>query len=269
MEVNWLRKWEESICIDIFYGKRLSEAETAIIYLYGMPGKPLEKNSNFVKEFVKEGLLIFSPHYKGTYESYSCFRIRGAMDTLEKTVEFIMKGKVVNLLNRDCLEWRPKHLFFIGESFGGSLALIASSLPHVDGLIVLAAPVDYEDHNKTYEEEDIRSLIRYVNIFYPNSWRFCDEYKEHPLKLINDLIEEGNPKKYLKKLKKKKVLAIHGKKDKSVNFNRSKFLIEFLGGIKEGKRELIALNEGHTNFEKIICKSEIRNKIMTFLGVKK
>ena len=103
-------------------------------------------------------------------------------------------------------------------------------------IIALAAPIDYRDQGKRreYTEEKIEDNHRIMKRIQPFTWRF----KSNTWRKFNRGDLDINPIDYAAELSRKRVLLLHGKKDASVNFNRS---VDLYNTIKRGKKARLVL----------------------------
>jgi len=70
-----------------------------LVFCYGLPGKPLDENSQIVKKFLEKNFIIVCPEYIGTFSSYGRFCVKGVVETILETIKFLKKGEAIELWN--------------------------------------------------------------------------------------------------------------------------------------------------------------------------
>lgn len=178
---------------------------TLIIFCPGLPGS--WKYEDFAKGFVSKGFSFIHPKYIGSWESFGRFSIKKCKKTIEEILENKIKDGNFN------------KIFLLGHSFGGSISLVVGAEKNIEGIISLAPIIDFRMHNNNKNESDLRELFKYINNSFGNIFRGFNE---------QDWIEfcktgyNINPIDFTEKLNTKKILLIHGKKDQSVDIEKTR-----------------------------------------------
>jgi len=232
-----------------------------LVFCYGLPGKPLDENSQIVKKFLEKNFIIVCPEYIGTFSSYGRFCVKGVVETILETIKFLKKGEAIELWNLKKVCWRVKDITLIGGSFGGVMALVVGAKSkEVKNIIAIASPSNLREQGKLKGEENLENLYDVIKRGWENIWRIrskkdWDEF----IKGESDI----NPVDHVKELRNKNIFLIHGQKDKTVSVKRSVDLFEEL---KKGKKEyklLILKNEGHCN-NYILAKKKVFKEVLSF-----
>jgi predicted esterase len=223
----------------------------AIIFCSGIPG-----TSSYVeiaKKYVDKGFIFIHPKYLGSWESYGNFSVENCKKTIVNFVN-ALKNKEVKTIFSENFDLEINEIYLFGHSFGGSVALCSGAELAINGIIALAPVIDYRIQGKeTYEEEKMDLLYCFIIAGFENVYRNFDksEWKNF---CSNGSILNAND--YLGKLKEKRILLIHGTKDISVNYNRSKkFYLElknFMGEIDYEETKDNHSNIKLNSFEKVI-----------------
>ena len=233
-----------------------------LVFCYGLPGKPLDENSEVVKKFLKNNFIVVCPEYIGTFSSYGKFYVEDTIKTVLETIRFIGKGKSREIWNMQKCHWKVKDITLIGGSFGGSVALVAGAKSRkVKNVIAISSPIDWGDHSKSEEEENLEELYNIIKRGWENIWRIGS--KKNWDKFVSGKLDM-NPIDYIKGLKSKNVMLIYGQNDKVVSVQRSITLFQRL---KEGRGKsklLILKNEGHCS-NNILAKEKVFKEALLFL----
>lgn len=199
-----------------------------IILCSGIPGT--SSYIEIAEKYVKEGFIFIHPKYLGSWESYGDFSIENCKKTIIDFVNALKNKKVKTIFNKN-FDIGIREIFLLGHSFGGSVALCSGADLDIDGIIALAPVIDYRVQGKEdYEEEKMDWLYNFITSGFENVYRNFNKSNWEEF-CFSGLILNAND--YLESLKKKRILLIHGKEDKSINYNRSKKFysnLENLGG---------------------------------------
>ena len=233
-----------------------------LVFCYGLPGKPLDENSETVKKFLKNDFVVVCPEYIGTFSSYGKFYIENTIETVLKTIKFIRKGEARELWSMQRCHWKTKDITLIGGSFGGSVALVAGAKSRgVKNIIAISSPIDWREHSKSKKEENLEELYSIIKRGWENIWRIAS--KKNWQKFVSGKLDM-NPVDYIKELRNKNIMLIHSQNDKVVSVQRSITLFQQL---KEGrgKSELLILkNERHCS-NNILAKEKVFKETSLFL----
>ncbi len=222
-----------------------------VIFCSGIPGT--SSHLEMAKKYVNEGFVFIHPKYLGSWESYGNFSIEGCKKTI---IDFVsaLRDKKVKTVFGDDFNIEIKEIFLLGHSFGGSIALCSGSNLEVDGIVALAPVIDYRVQGKgEYEEEKMDWIYSFIIAGFENVYRNFDKTKWEAFCLSGSVL---NANDYLKQLKTKKILLIHGIEDTSINYNHSKIFYSKLKRLG-GNIDYVETKDNHSSiklnsFEKII-----------------
>ncbi len=210
-------------------GKREKKSKV-IIFCSGLPGVPCQKP--LLEFFAKKGYWVFSPRYRGTWESGGrLLKISPHRDILD-VVDGLSKG-FVSLWDGRRYRVKPEKIYLFAASFGGPAALLASEDRRVTKVVAFSPVVDWRSPIKN-KIERIENFGRFLGKAYGNAYRF-DSRDIRKLKKGNFY----NPVTSLKNIEGKKIFIIHAKDDDVVDWKpvknfadltSSKLLIERSGG---------------------------------------
>ena len=181
------------------------KSQRVIIFCDGMPVMPCKKS--LLEFFAKKGYWVFSPRYRGTWESGGKFLEHSPVQDIIDVVAQLPKG-FKNLGDDKIYKLVPKTIYLFASSFGGAAGLLASSDTRITKVIALSPVVDWKTPSKT---EPIDWLAEFIKSAFGKGYRFS-------MKDWNKL-KNGkfyNPMAWAKKIDGKKILIIHAKNDKTV-----------------------------------------------------
>jgi dipeptidyl aminopeptidase/acylaminoacyl peptidase len=217
-------------------GVRLGSVRCAVL-CYGLPGIPPARYHPLVERLVEKGFLVACPEYPGTYGSFGKCNFENAAEAVVKTIEFLRRGKAVELRDLKKLRWKAKEIILVGGSFGGSVALVAGAKSDAVRKIIAIAPVtDYRGRKRT-----ARRNRPYIERGLANLWRVEKSAWGALAKGGLDI----NPIDYAPELADKEVFLVHGDCDDTVGITQSTRLLEAMRGGR-GKHGLVVMRgEGH------------------------
>ncbi|MEI6732247.1 MAG: prolyl oligopeptidase family serine peptidase, partial [archaeon] len=189
-----------------------------IVFCPGLPGR--SNYEDIAKIYVERGCVFIHVKYQGSWESYGRFTMPSCRKTIISFVEGLMKGEIKDIFGSS-FDMVPKELFLLGHSFGGSIVLSAGADLKLDGIIALSPVIDYRKQAKDpiIEEEDLTELFDFIKFGFENIYRGIDKSEwENFCKTGENL----NPSDYTDKLKTKRILLVHGIKDDSVSYIKTK-----------------------------------------------
>lgn len=226
----------------------IRDSNKVIILCGGLPGYP--SNKEVMLFLAKKGFWVFSPRYRGSWES-------GGL--LLKNSPHLDVVDVVNSIRTGFTDiWRNKkykiknpQIYIIGSSFGGAAAILASQDKSVKKIIALSPVIDWTVETKN---ESVDGLKKFTYVAFGNGYR--------PVKSGWKKLKSGkfyNPMKEVGNLDKDKIYIIHPKDDKVCLANTS---IKFSNIL--GSKITIFNRGGHLSLSSILKKS-FWNKISVFL----
>lgn len=250
-------KYDKIIATMYFKDKiYLRKPQYFLIFLYGLLSKPLDDRSPIIKKLVEKGFSIICPEYIGTFSSYGKCNFKNSIDTVLQTIKFLKKGKAKNLWSGDKFIWKTKEIVLIGGSYGGSIALVAAARSEVRNIVAAAPVIDWKEHFKQKKY----NLYGIIKRGFGNVWRINKKYWK---KFVEGKLNLS-PIEYIRFLKDKNILLIHGKKDRVVSINKTNEFYEMLKKGGGNHKKIVLTNEGHVEL-KIFENSRILGSFLLWL----
>ncbi len=226
------------------------KSNKVIIVCGGMPGYP--GNVEMLFWLSRRGYWVFSPRYRGTWESAGKFlQISPHKDVLD-VIQQLPKG-FRDLWSRKILKIKNPQIYLIGSSFGAPAVILASRSPKVKKAVAFSPVIDWLEQDKN-EVEPIDFLARFISDAFGQGYRFVSEdWKK---------LKSGkfyNPAAVVKNLDSKKIFLIHAKNDKVTPFGPVKKFVKILGC------KYLLLNKGGHMSVRNTIKPEFWRKIRNFL----
>jgi esterase/lipase len=236
-----------------------------MVFCYGLPSHPYQHNPAKVEPLIENGFVLLYPNYIGTWASHGVMSWEKCVDTVLQSIHFLNGGKGENVYDKSDVAWRVKDITLVGGSFGGSVVLVTGAkTDDVDYIVSVAAPTDWRDHSRIAEEpgEPIEELFNSIKRGWDNLWRI-------PSKKEWDRLATGNvdlnPIDYVKELRDKNILLIHGELDNIVAVKRSKQFYEQLETGKGKHKLLILKGEGHRGND-VVGREDVIQTVLKFLA---
>ena len=223
MKKNKLR--HKKIIAESFYSEKNNGI--GIIFCPGIPGK--SNYEDVVKKYVNDGFVFIQPKYIGSWESYGSFSVEKSRKTIIDFTNSLLKGETNTIFN-ESFDVDINKIYLLGHSFGGSIALCAGAESDVDGIIALAPVTDYKRQREESGGESLSWLYKFIKKGFENVYRGLEKNKWEQFCKTGGSI---NASDYLNKLKNKRILLMHGKKDKTVLSKQSKNFYEKLKKIND------------------------------------
>ena len=221
---------------NILIGAWLNDSNKNIILACGLP-QYISKHHPIVKMAETARVNLFVPRYIGSWESSGIFSIANCVETIEKTIALVKKGKAIELYNNTKTVWNPEKIYLLGFSFGGISALLNTEKV---SKTILLNPFANLDLQQKFNGENIEETFEFLQRAFPNVYKF--DSKE----IINELKSLNYPDK------KEKMIVIRGKEDKTIPKEETEWLVN------KYKPEYIEVDGGHSlelnkkNFEQIL-----------------
>lgn len=214
----------------------------AIILLDGLPSKPASK-TDLMQELSKEGYDVFFPRYEGTWESEGTFLERAPSEAIIEFIKKLKKG--IKIKNKN---YQNNHIFILGASFGGGVALDIYTKENIEKICVVSPVISFK------KVDGIETLEDYLREAHSKDYRFdSKEWK----KLLEDQIWDLNESKVKEP---SKIWIGIGKNDNQI---KESDVREF--GEKKGI-QVEVYDLGHITLSKI--PSSMLRQIMVFLEIK-
>ncbi len=225
------------------------KSNKVVILCSGLPGYP--SNREAMLYLAKKGFWVFSPRYRGSWESGGLLLrnsphldILDIVHSISSGFSDIWDGKKYKIKN-------PK-LYIIGSSFGGAAAILASKNKSVRKIVALSPLIDWTVETKN---ESVDSLKNFTKLAFGNGYR--------PIKNGWNKLKSGkfyNPIAEIKNLDKNKIYIIHPKDDKVISVKTS---IKFSKALNS--KLTILKTGGHLSLSSI-CKKSFWKAIKQFLN---
>lgn len=226
-----------------------------IIICDGLPSVPNRKELMIM--LANNGFTSIFPRYKGTWESDGEFLKETPVKDIEEVLRVIKKREITELYyNRKIkLPNQPVHL--LGSSFGASVALALAGNKNISKIVALSAIVDFKEHNKTKNEEDLVLVGEFIRRAFGEGYRFNN-------KQWNEMVKGNlfNPPQKINQETANNILIGYGKLDSQVNYKK----IEKYISINKINKIIFELNGGHMTFSKLPIK--IWDEIIMWLSIK-
>lgn len=181
-----------------------------VILCQGMPSVPAK--DELIRFLSDQGYWVIYPRYRGTWESGGAFlKISPEKDILDIIAE-LPKG-ITSLWDGKKYEISPKRIYLLGSSFGGPAAILASRSGKIDKAVVLSPVTDWQGQKDT---EDLDQLERFTRLGFGEAFRYSQKDWQK--------LKTGkfyNPMSLAKKIDGRKILIIHAKDDRTVDYRES------------------------------------------------
>jgi esterase/lipase len=196
-------RFAKDIVCEFLPPNKRGKYDRVIILCSGMPGIP--DKQELMEFLARKGFWTFFPRYRGTWESDGQF-LKASPDKDINDVVLGLSKKVRNIWDNKNYLLKPKEIYIIGASFGGTAAVLCSLNPKVTKAIAIAPVVDWRKDSKI---EPLPLLEKLTRSMYGQAYRFNHRDWQK--------LEHGNfynPVTQQAKIKNKKLLIIHAKDDK-------------------------------------------------------
>ena len=196
-------------------GKNLKKG---VIVISGLPNQP--RNEDFGDTLAEQGFYVLQPRYIGSWESDGKFSLTNCIKTVLEAERLFLQGKAKECWGNKKIEWSIEKVYILSSSFGSTIVLSALPKLKSERIICLAPLTDLKKHNsdKNLKEEDLTHLGGFLKRGFANAFRGLDE-KDWKEFIKGD--SEANPMNYIKEIRNKKILLLHGDADDVVNISRT------------------------------------------------
>jgi esterase/lipase len=230
------------------FAKPKKKTNKVIILCGGMPGSPSKQDR--IESLCEKGFWVFSPRYKGAWESHGEF--------LKKSPHLDILDVIDGICSRFTELWSGKKYFIknpkiylIGTSFGGPAAILNSKDKRVKKVIAICPVIDWRVRSKA---EPMDKFGKFVKIAFGMGYRFS---------LKNwDKLARGkfyNPIDEINKIDASKIWLFHAEDDKVVNYKSSEKFAKLTGC------KFTLLNKGgHSIGKEILTKKRYLDRIFKF-----
>ncbi len=179
----------------------------AIILFPGWPGTPSFRSMYFLYE---QGFHVFVVSYQGLFQSEGVFLASDPVVDQQAVVSCMKQGCLDNLYTNKKSFFSVKKLFFLGSSFGGSIALGSAAHYSPDGLLLFAPVWDWSSQPVLDEEE----------LFARRAFRHVYRLPDTPIRDVLCSYSSLRPSSYMKSISCS-VLVFHDPQDEIVAFSQS------------------------------------------------
>ncbi len=244
-------RFAKDIVCEFLPPNKKTKHNRAIILCSGMPGVP--DKQELMEFFARKGYWTFFPRYRGTWESDGQFLKRSPEKDINDVVLGLSK-KFTEIWDNKSYLVKPKDIYIIGASFGGTAAVLCSLNSKVTKAIAIAPVIDWKKDSKV---EPLPLLEKLTRSMYGQAYRFNHRDWQK--------LERGNfynPVTKQSKIDKNKLLIIHAKDDKLALYQPA------LKFAKETGAALITLKTGGHLSSKILLSPRISKLIISFIKEK-
>lgn len=224
------------------------KSNKVLIYCDGMPGLPGNSLMHF---FAELGYWIFSPRYRGTWESGGKFLKESPEEDILDVLDELHKG-FISIGDGENFHVNPTKVVIVGSSFGGPAAILASRYKEVTKAIAVSPVVDWRVDSP---EEPMDWLYSFVKDGFGEGYRFT--------KKDWDRLSKGkfyNPIDHINELSGKKLMLIHAQDDEIVPAEPTIALA------KEINAKLVLKRTGGHLSSSLLKKQPLRSKMLDFLS---
>ncbi len=203
-----------------------------------LPGFPSNNNQDEIMHyFFDQGYNVFFMRYKGMFQSEGEFLSKDPSDDVVDFVNFLKKGRVINLWNDTRVSFTNTKYIVVTGSFSGAIALSTiSKIKNIKKIILFSPVWDYSLHNETYKEQELAHLTKFVKKAWNNLYNFTFDNIQEQMNLFEDCLWEN----YHSKLDDKKILVFQDPKDQTTSINHTEYF--------KKQKQVITLqkhNKGH------------------------
>ncbi|MEZ6255744.1 MAG: prolyl oligopeptidase family serine peptidase [Patescibacteria group bacterium] len=204
-------------------------APVTIIYAKGAPTSWDSGNKDILEVACKHNVNIIVPDYYGHARSYGTFSLKGCVDTIADTYDYVSNGvSLVNYLDGHCYDICSKHILVLGSSFGGGvvscLPIFTNDPKYYSTLAYLAPVTDWVSQGvlPNIPEENLDNFnTQLINIF-PNIYRGYEGSDFHSLVTgVKEFVDKYNPILNVNTLSNSHVIIAHGSRDKAIHWRKS------------------------------------------------
>lgn len=144
-----------------------------VILLDGMPSVP--KLKDLLEALAADGYMALHPRYSGTWESHGTFLAQSPVKDIENLIAYISKKRVlVEAYAHKEFHVTTQNLMLVGTSFGGAVALCASSNPLVKKVVALSPVTDWNVYTGSGTKAELAFLKKFLREGFGEGYRFTD-----------------------------------------------------------------------------------------------
>ena len=136
-----------------------------IIFCDGMPSIPCKRD--LLEFFSKRNYWVFHPRYRGSWESGGRFLQYSPEKDIIAIIDELPRG-FQSLWDRKHYRVVPQEIYLLGNSFGGTAAILASQDPRVTKVVVLSPVVDWRVPSKT---QPLDAMWHFIHEAYQGAYR--------------------------------------------------------------------------------------------------
>ncbi|MFA6340751.1 MAG: prolyl oligopeptidase family serine peptidase [Candidatus Paceibacterota bacterium] len=173
-----------------------------VIFCGGLPSFP--SKPEVLKFFAQKGFWVFSPRYRGTWESDGSFLKKSPHQDILDIIDELPKG-FLDLFNNKKYVINVKKIYVIGVSFGGPAAILSSLDKRVSKIVALSPVIDWK------KEKDMYFIEKFIRSAFGKAYRFS--HKDY-IRLEKGLMY--NPIDKVREINGDKILVIQALDDKAI-----------------------------------------------------
>lgn len=247
-------RFAKDIVTEFLPPTRTTKKQRVIIFADGMPTVPNVKA--LLTMFSKKGFWVFSPRYRGSWESDGKFLARSPHEDILNVIDGIHKNFVsiwdYNLGNKKTFKLKPDEIFLVGGSFGGPAVILAALQDKRVTKTVAFSPVI--DWRKPGKDEPLPLLAKFTEQAFGQGYRTA---KSGWSKIASGKFY--NPVVHTDKVDGKNLLLIQAKDDTVVSYPAT---VKFA---KQTGSKLITLPKGGHLGKSILLKPRFYKIFLKFI----
>ena len=199
-------RFARDIVAEVFFPEK--QTGRVAILAIGAPTMPSKKER--LQFLAKQGYVVVSPRYRGTWESDGFFLEHSPADDIRDVVlELEKKKRVLDIATGETFSIKVYTVHLFGGSFGGPAVLLNTDLPIVKKVIAVSPVIDWQVLG---EDEPFDEFVQYSCLGYGGAYRV--KHTSDWQKLVKT--DFYNPVAHARKIDGKKVFIIHAKDDTNV-----------------------------------------------------
>jgi pimeloyl-ACP methyl ester carboxylesterase len=151
----------------------IGKQKGVVILLDGMPSVP--KLKDLLETLSANGYVALHPRYSGTWESPGTFLVQPPVKDIENLITHLSKKRVlVEAYAHKEFRVTTQNLILVGTSFGGAVALCASSSPAVKKVVALSPVTNWKTYTGSGTKAALAFLKKFLREGYGEGYRFTD-----------------------------------------------------------------------------------------------
>ena len=175
LKMKKFRFVEDGLAGDVYFDRSRDSFSGLALFAYGFPSFP--GPNAVIEALTAAGLVVISPHFRGTYDSEGEFSPESLVSTVEDVARLVGRGYLAQGKDGKHFDLPERWVLIVGHSFGCA-AVIRSwfHLKGVEALLLLAPTAHYSIHDPDYGvREDGMAQLDYVRETHPYTYRLAPD----------------------------------------------------------------------------------------------